>query len=107
LEGPRGERVRFLAVVDNGAMINAMDMAAYDRIKGWLRELKPSKQVLRMADGVLVTSAGTWLGVLHWGSTSMEMTFEVFQSRGSWKMLIGKPLLDQVKVVHDYGKDSI
>lgn len=107
LEGPNGERVRFLAVVDNGAMINALDVEAYNRVKGRLGGLDPSRQVLRMADGSLVAAVGTWSGVLQWGSAKEETTFEVFPSHGSWRMLIGKPLLDQMKAVHDYGKDVI
>ena len=34
-------------------------------------------------------------------------TFEVFPSGGSWHMLIGKPLLEQVKATQDYSTDSI
>lgn len=32
LHGPQGEKVRFLAIVDNGTMINAIDTAAFQRI---------------------------------------------------------------------------
>ena len=32
LQGPQGKHVQFLAVIDNGAMINAIDTAAYQRV---------------------------------------------------------------------------
>ena len=32
LAGPQGERVRFLAMVDNGVMINAIDMNTYQSV---------------------------------------------------------------------------
>ena len=46
LRGPKGEQVRFLAVVDNGAIINAIDTAAYMRIARRLSPLSPSSRKL-------------------------------------------------------------
>ncbi|KAG2139099.1 uncharacterized protein EDB93DRAFT_1298964 [Suillus bovinus] len=34
-------------------------------------------------------------------------SFEVFDSGGVWKMLIGNPLLEQLSAVHDYATDQI
>ena len=107
IRGPRGERVRFLAVVDNGAMINAIDTAAYQRIARRLNPLSPSTRKLRMANGSVIPSTGTWTGTLEWGPITALTTFEVFPSGGSWQMLIGKPLLEQVKAIQDYSTDSI
>lgn len=105
--GPQGEKARFLATVDNGAMINAIDTAAYQRIARRLSPLSPSIRTLRMADGSLVPSTGVWTGTLVWGPIEILTTFEVFPSGGSWRMLIGKPLLEQVRAVHDYSLDTI
>ncbi|KAF9232043.1 hypothetical protein BU15DRAFT_81671 [Melanogaster broomeanus] len=107
LRGPRGECVRFLAIIDNGAMINAIDTAAYQRIARRINPLSPSDRTLRMADGSLVASTGVWSGMLEWGPIKVSTTFEVFPSGGSWRMLVGKPLLEQVQAVHNYGLDSI
>ncbi|KAI6011806.1 hypothetical protein PISMIDRAFT_74643, partial [Pisolithus microcarpus 441] len=107
VEGPHGERVRFLAMVDNGAMINAIDTETYHRVQRRMNTLSPSQRTLRMADGSLTASSGTWTGTLQWGAAKVQTLFEVFPSKGSWKMLIGKPLLDQLWAIHDYGKDSI
>jgi len=107
LQGPEGEQVCFLAVVDNGAMINAMDTAAYMRIAQRLSPLSPSSRKLQMANGLVVLSTGVWVGNLEWGPLTIQTTFKVFPSRGSWRMLIGKPLLEQVKATHDYCTDSI
>ena len=107
LQGPRGERVRFLAIVDNGAMINAIDATAYQRTARRLNPLSPSSRKLRMANGSVISSTGTWAGTLEWGPITTHTTFEVFPSGGSWQMLIGKPLLEQVKATQDYSTDSI
>ncbi|KAI6036184.1 hypothetical protein BKA83DRAFT_77523, partial [Pisolithus microcarpus] len=105
--GPWGERVHFLAIVDSGAMIKAMDAAAYQRIARGLSPLSPSDRTLRMADGTLVKSTGTWSGTLEWGPIRTQATFEVFPSGGSWRMLVGKLLLEQVKAVQDHRSDAI
>ena len=106
LQGPRGERVRFLAIVDNGAMINAIDATAYQRTAHRLNLLSPSSQKLRMANGSVISSTGR-AGTLEWGLITTHTTFKVFPSGGSWQMLIGKPLLEQVKATQDYSTDSI
>ncbi|KAI6011746.1 hypothetical protein BKA83DRAFT_96138, partial [Pisolithus microcarpus] len=105
--GPQGERVRFLAIVDSRAMINAMDTAAYQRVARRLAPLEPSDRTLRMADGTLVRSTGIWSGTLEWGPVKVQTAFEVFPSGGSWRMLVGKPLLEQVRAVQDHGSDAI
>ena len=107
LEGPQGECVRILAIVDSGAMINALDTITYERVSHRLNKLSPSVRVLRMADGSVVPSTGTWSGLLQWGRLQTTTTFEVFPSGGSWRMLIGKPLLEDFNSVHNYATDSI
>lgn len=107
LHGPQGEKARFLAIVDNGAMVNAIDTAAYQRIARRLSPLSTSTRTLRMADGSLVPSTGVWTGTFTWGPVQVHTSFEVFPSGGSWRMLIGKPLLEQVSAVQDYSTDAI
>ncbi|KAF8833588.1 hypothetical protein BDN67DRAFT_862863, partial [Paxillus ammoniavirescens] len=107
LQGPQGEQVCFLAMVDNGAMINAINAATHQRIARRLSPLSTSDRILRMADGSLVPSLGIWSGTLTWGPIKTATTFEVFPSQGSWRMLIGKPLLEQVSAIHNYKADSI
>ncbi|KAG0692761.1 hypothetical protein DFH29DRAFT_817167, partial [Suillus ampliporus] len=107
LHGPQGEKVRFLAIVDNGAMINAIDTAAFQQIARRLSPLSPSQRTLRMTDGSLVLSTGVWTGHVTWGPMHLETSFEVFPSGGSWRMLIGKPLLEQSCAIQDYSNDSI
>ncbi|KAG1758077.1 hypothetical protein EDD22DRAFT_762312, partial [Suillus occidentalis] len=60
-----------------------------------------------MADGLLVPSTGVWTGHITWGPVQVETSFEVFPSGGLWRMLIGKPLLEQSSALQDYSNDSI
>ncbi|KIM54686.1 hypothetical protein SCLCIDRAFT_77331, partial [Scleroderma citrinum Foug A] len=66
-----------------------------------------SNRTLHMADGSLVPSLGIWKGVFEWGLAQVETTFKVFPSRASWQMLVGKPLLEQVRAIQDYSADTI
>ena len=105
--GPQGECVRFLAMVDNGTMINAIDMEAHSRITKRLSPLQQSNWTLHMADGSLVPSSGLWTGTFEWGPVCVETTCEVFPSGGSWQMLVGKPLLEQTHAIKAYKTDTI
>ena len=60
-----------------------------------------------MANGSLVASSGIWNGTPEWGPLHVHTSFEVFPSGSSWCMLMGKPLLEQIKAFQDYRLDSI
>ena len=93
LLGPKGEIVRVRAVFDDGAMICTMCSQIYKKVRHRLQGWKPSKRVLRMANGVLVKSQATWTGKVRLGSIQAEGTIEVFDSGGGWSFLFGKPML--------------
>ncbi|TFK21579.1 hypothetical protein FA15DRAFT_553620, partial [Coprinopsis marcescibilis] len=107
LEGPRGEVVRFRGVVDDGAMVNAIDSGSYQEKGTRLERLETSGRWLRMADGRLTPSLGVWRGKVSMGGIARRGEFEVFDSGGAWTLLIGKPMLESYKAVHDYATDSI
>ncbi|KAF8950516.1 hypothetical protein BDZ97DRAFT_1617781, partial [Flammula alnicola] len=60
-----------------------------------------------MADGRLVPSHGIWHGEVSVRGIAHVGTFEIFDSRGAWAVLFGKPLLQTFRMVHDYGVDEI
>jgi hypothetical protein len=107
LYGPQGEILWLKSTFDDGAMVNAIDLWWFQRIKHCLKHLEQSNQTLRMADGQLVPSSGIWNGKVTVGNTSLSGTFEVFDSNGAWIALFGKPLLTKFKAVHDYDLDIV
>jgi hypothetical protein len=107
LHGPQGEIVRVKSTFDDGAMVNAIDLQWFGKIKHRLKTLRKSEYVLRMADGRLVASEGAWTGEVTVNNMSHEGTFQVFDSSGAWSALFGKPLLKKFKAVHDYEHDTI
>ena len=50
----------FHALIDDGALANAMSKALYQCIKNHISGWHPSKQHLHMADGTIVPSLATW-----------------------------------------------
>ena len=107
LQGPQGKHIQFLVVIDNGTMINTIDTAAYQWVAQQLAPLGLSTCTLQMANGPLVASLGIWNGTLEWGPLHIHTSFKVFPSGSSWHMLMGKPLLKQIKAFQDYRSDLI
>jgi hypothetical protein len=60
-----------------------------------------------MANGFLVPSEATWTGTVHVGGASSSGTFQVFDSRGAWDMLFGKPLLAAFSASHAFRNDVV
>ncbi|TFK18540.1 hypothetical protein FA15DRAFT_549198, partial [Coprinopsis marcescibilis] len=72
-----------------------------------LGALQVSKCQMRMADGSIVPSKGVWAGKADVGGAEVCVRLEVFDSRGNWEMLVGKPMLRQLKAVQDYAGDVV
>ena len=107
LSGLKGEIVRFRSVFDDGALVNAIDEGMYLTSKNRLSALQPSSRILKMADGRLVPSLGVWKGWVTVKGVSQLGAFQVLNSNGAWALLLGKPLLEAFRAVHDYSKDTI
>jgi hypothetical protein len=65
LHGPQGEVVCIKGVLDDGAMINAIDVAVSELVKHRLQMVDVSDKVLQIANGVLVPL--DWDGGSLWG----------------------------------------
>ncbi len=99
--------IQLNALFDDGAMISAMSMNVYNRVRDQLGGWHSSQRHLRMADGSIVPSIARWEGIIILGSSQCHGQFEVFDSNGSWSFLFGKPLLQAFEAVHDYKTDVI
>jgi hypothetical protein len=91
--GPQGEIVRVSALFDGCAMVAAMCVTVFDKVKHRLGEWRKSERQLRMGNGVIVPSLAVWKGKMQLGKVVIEGEFEVFDSGGGWAFLLGKPLL--------------
>ncbi|KAJ3898378.1 hypothetical protein F5879DRAFT_774732, partial [Lentinula edodes] len=107
LKDNEGRAATVEAMVDDGAMVAAMDTRVYKSLRSKIGGWKPTQRKFRMANGTIVPGEARWEGHINVKGVEVDGEFEVFDSGGSWKFLFGKPLLEQFSAVHDYGKESI
>ena len=89
LIGIDGKLIRVRVIFVDGGMVNAIDSKTFHSIKKQLSPGRHSLKVLKMANGALVHSEGTWTGIVMVGSVQMQGTFEIFPSNGAWEALFG------------------
>ena len=107
LTGSKKGRTMVRALFVSGAMVSAMSTAAFYKIQHQLGDTRPSTCRLRMADGAVLKAQRRWEGLIGLGNAEIIGEFEVFDSKGGWDFLLGKPLLRQFKAIHDYGADMV
>ena len=105
--GQKGEIIRVWANIDDGAMREVMSSSMLEKVKHKLGPLRPSSQLLRVANGVIIQSEGRWEGEIEVNGIRAKVAFEVFDSGGKWDFLFGKTLLERFKAIHDYELDEI
>ena len=107
LKGERKILVKIKGLFDDGALVNAICKTMFPSLKKVLGEPTPSTRTLRMADGAHVRSPGRWFGDITLGGRTLKTWFEIFPSGGGWSLLLGKPLLEKFKALHDYERDVL
>ena len=107
LLGPQGEITRVAALFDGCAMVSAMCITVFEKVKHRLGEWRTSDKRLRMGNGAIVPSLATWKGRMRLGEVTVEGEFEVFDSGGSWGFLLGKPLLRVFRATQAYETDTV
>ena len=107
LLGPQGEIVRVAALFDGCAMVSAMCLTVFEKVKHRLGEWGPSDKQLRMGNGTIVPSLAVWKGKMRLGDVTVNGEFEVFDSGRSWAFLLGKPLLRTFRAMQVYETDTV
>ena len=105
--GPQGETTRVSALFDGCAMVAAMCVTVFEKVKHRLGKWSKSERQLRMGNGVIVPSLAMWKGRMKLGRVVIEGEFEVFDSGGSWAFLLGKPLLRLFRAKQSFEPDTV
>ena len=105
--GPQGEITRVSALFDGCAMVAAMCITVFEKVKHRLGEWSKSERQLRMGNGAIVPSLARWKGRMKLGRVVIDGEFEVFDSGGSWAFLLGKPLLRLFWAKQSYEQDTV
>lgn len=105
--GPKDVIVRATGQVDDGAMRNCISKQRWDAYGHCLAPLLPSNTRIRVTSNQVIPSMGRWRGKVSVGGTEATATFEVFDCKGTFDVILGKPWLREVRAVHDYFLDTI
>ncbi|KAJ7493547.1 hypothetical protein FB451DRAFT_1387713 [Mycena latifolia] len=105
--GPKGEKVRVMGLLDTGAQVGAMDTVFYLSKAARLGKVSAATRLLQMANGKEVVPFRRWEGEIEVDGIRIEGTFDIFDSGGSWKVLLGKPLQAALGVVHNIKTDVV
>ncbi|QRV90331.1 Retrovirus-related Pol polyprotein from transposon opus [Ceratobasidium sp. AG-Ba] len=93
--------------VDAGSQANVLDATLWAANEHRLGALEPSRTMLRVADGKASRCIGRWRGIVKLEQEQWEIMFEVFDSRGAFEALLGKPWLTLAKAVQSFEDDSL
>jgi hypothetical protein len=107
LKGKKGTIVRATGQVDDGAMKNCISWKRWERYGHCLDALTESKIIVSVANATEIKSMGSWTGVVQVGETGASSSFEVFDCKDAFDVILGKPWLKDVRAQHDYVTDEI
>jgi hypothetical protein len=107
LKGKSGTVVRATGQVDDGAMRNCIALERWEKYGHCLDTLTKSKTIISVVNATEIKSRGTWTGIVQVGDTGAESCFEVFDCKGAFDVILGKPWLTEVRAQHDYVTDKI
>lgn len=105
--GNPGKTIPLTAIVDDGAMVNVIDTTAWGRWGKKLTRLTSSPLTLHMANNKRISSRGRWTGMVTVEGRTVEQHFEVYETNGSFEILLGKPWLIATNANHTYQDDMI
>ena len=107
LKGKSGSIVRATGQVDDGAMRNCISLSRWEKYGHCLDNLSKSSTIISVANATEIRSIGTWTGMVQIGGTGALSCFKVFDCRGAFDVILGKPWLKAVRAQHDYVTDRI
>jgi len=88
-------------------MRNCISLKRWEKYGHCLDTLTISNTVISVANATRIESKGTWTGIVQVGETGALSSFEIFDCKGAFDVILGKPWLKAVRAHHDYVTDEI
>jgi hypothetical protein len=107
LKGRKGTIVRATGQIDDGAMKNCISLERWERYGHCLDTLTKSQTIISVANSTEIESKGRWTGIVQVGETGALSRFEIFDCKGAFDVILGKPWLRAVRAQHNYITDKI
>jgi hypothetical protein len=99
--------IRVKATISEESELCALDMSLWTACKQELGPLMPSTMKACMGNGQVLKSKGCLMLEIVVESTLCVLPVDVFDSHGSFELLLGKPWLGVARAAHDYSNDLI
>ncbi|KIJ40527.1 hypothetical protein M422DRAFT_256496 [Sphaerobolus stellatus SS14] len=99
--------IRFLATVDDGAGLCAIDTHIWAQ---WQRDLgtaAESEVGAKVGSGHIIRSRGYIVLHVNVEGVGCDMIFEILDSQGAFEILLGKPWLRITRATRDYNNDTL
>ena len=96
-----------MAQVDDGAMRNCIGLHVWNSYGHCLGTLTPTKLRVSIANNNTIPCKGLWSGEVSIGGTKSHTHFAVFNCKGAFDVILGKPWLKEVDAVYYYKTDTI
>ena len=102
-----GKIMREIAAADGAAMVNGIDWNMWQHHQKWLGPLEKLNMRFSMADNSIVPSFGCWMCFVEIGGVQTHQVFEVFDTHGTFFVLLGHPWLNAVQAIQDFHEDTL
>ncbi|KIJ24210.1 hypothetical protein M422DRAFT_275056 [Sphaerobolus stellatus SS14] len=99
--------IRFLATVDNGAGLCAIDSHIWGQ---WQRDFGntiDSEVGAKVGSGHIIKSRGCIVLHMNVEGIACDVVFEILDSQGAFEILLGKPWLGLTKATREYTEDTL
>lgn len=88
-------------------MKNCISLDKWEIYGHCLDTLTKSRTIISVANATQIELKGTWSGTVQVGETGALSSFEIFNCKGAFEVILGKPWLKAVQAQHDYIMDEI
>jgi len=107
LSGPSQYAVRTTAQIDNGAMRNCIGQHVWESYGHCLGSLSPTDAYISVANNERIPCTGLWSGDISLAGIKFHTHFLVFDCRGAFDVILGKPWLHEARAIHYYATDTL
>jgi hypothetical protein len=107
LSGPSQYAVRTTTQIDNGAMRNYIGKHIWDSYGHCFGSLSPTDAYISVTNNEHIPCTGLWSGDISLAGMKFHTHFFVFDCRGAFDVILGKPWLHKARTIHYYANDIL
>ena len=91
LQGPKGVIVQATGQVDDRAIRNCISKTHWEQYSHCLEPMEPSSTWIKVMNDARIRLLSQWTGTVQVGGVGAKSSFEVFNCKGTFNIILGKP----------------